>query len=390
MSGIGDLNNIWQNVREVDLRPIRARAERPLKLALAGYDLAACRTLAAGLRIDPARPTEQALTPLAIHDLSAGLSAIAQAALPGNGVDLVVLVSSSAEMAAADRQAAQALLTAGESVLVVAVPDRDENSGPNPTWQGWPVGRLCTGRPDDIDFLEDKLAPAVLRWMRGEELALARNFPLFRSLVAAELIQDASVSNAAYALSTGLAEIVPVFDIPLNVADIIVLTKAQAFLVYRLGLALGLSTRWQDYVTEFGGVLGGGFFWRQVARQLIGLIPVWGILPKVAVAYAGTYVIGQTVLRWYLTGRHVDRQQLSILYRQAFAQGKQVAGRLAERMPRFRLRRRKAPDALPAQVETSRVCLHCARSSAADATFCQYCGLPFPPDDLPGPDAAHV
>ncbi len=161
------------------------------------------------------------------------------------------------------------------------------------------------------------------------------------------MINDTCFSNAVYSFSTGLAEIVPVLDIPLNIADILVLTKAQALMVYRLGLLLGLSTEWQYYLGELGSVIGSGFLWRQAARQLVGLIPVWGIIPKVAVAYAGTYVVGHAMLRWYQTGRHLTRKEIGALYRQAFDRGKKIAGNLRSRIPRPRLRRSK-PAALPA------------------------------------------
>ncbi|MCI0519505.1 MAG: zinc ribbon domain-containing protein, partial [Chloroflexi bacterium] len=174
-----------------------------------------------------------------------------------------------------------------------------------------------------------------------------------------------------YSLSTGLAEIAPVLGVPLNITDMLVLSKTQAFLVYKLGLALGLSLRWQEYVAEFGGVLGGGFVWRQAARQLVGLIPAWGILPKVAVAYAGTYVVGHVVYRWYLTGRHVNAAQMRQLYQQAFARGKGLAQNLAAKLPRPR-RKAKKTEALPATAQ--RTCAQCGKVSAADAQFCQYCG----------------
>jgi hypothetical protein len=211
--------------------------------------------------------------------------------------------------------------------------------------------------------------------------------------IANRLINEACFSNAAYSLSTGLAEIVPVLDIPLNVTDMIVLSKNQAFLAYKLGLALGLSTRWQDYVTEFGSVLGGGFLWRQLARSLVGLIPAWGIIPKVAVAYSGTYVVGHAVLGWYLTGRHISGKQMRELYGVAFARGKRLAQDLVSKVPRPRLGRRKTPALLPERTQTgaqagaaqavetqvvdvpaAQVCPNCGRTSALDASFCQYCG----------------
>jgi len=50
------------------------------------------------------------------------------------------------------------------------------------------------------------------------------------------------------------------------------------------------------------GGIGSGFLFRQGARQLVGLIPVAGIVPRVAVAYAGTLAIGKTVVAWTTYG----------------------------------------------------------------------------------------
>jgi uncharacterized protein (DUF697 family) len=126
----------------------------------------------------------------------------------------------------------------------------------------------------------------------------------------------------------------------------IILTKSQAFLAYKLGLLFGFSTRWQDYVTEFGGVIGGGFVWRQIARSLVGLIPVWGIIPKVAISYSGTYVVGHAILGWYITGRHLNAKQMRALTSQAFTKGKDYASKLGKKLPHPKLVKRKK-DLLP-------------------------------------------
>ena len=101
--------------------------------------------------------------------------------------------------------------------------------------------RVLQGNVNDTVFLQQHLVPAVLGLMPEFQLALARRYPLFRGEVARRLINDTCTSNSAYSLTTGLAEIVPVLNIPLNVTDIFVLTKAQAFLVYRLGYPLNGS-----------------------------------------------------------------------------------------------------------------------------------------------------
>jgi uncharacterized protein (DUF697 family) len=175
------------------------------------------------------------------------------------------------------------------------------------------------------------------------KLSLARNYPLFRSAVARDVISETSVANASYSFSTGLAEIVPVLNVPFNVADMVILTKAQAFMVYRLGLVFGLSTRWQDHLAAFGSTVGFGFVWRTVARQLVWLIPGLGILPKVAIAYAGTYAMGRGALEWYETGRDVKRADIDRFFKEALERGKTLGTSLAEKAPRLQAPRLQPP-----------------------------------------------
>jgi uncharacterized protein (DUF697 family) len=290
--------------------------------------------------------------------------------------DLTLLViESGSERVAHREELARPWVQAGRRALVlIHKPYRQDDSGrPYVPEKAPPTAAMLVGPLDQPAFLSAALVPVALNQLPKRHLSLARHFPVFRMAVAHELINDACLSNAAYALSTGLAEIVPALSLPLTVTDMIILTKAQAFLVYRMGLALGLSTEWRAYVAEFGGVLGGGFLWRQLARSLVGLIPAWGILPKVAVAYAGTYAVGQVVLQWYLTGRHLPANRLADVYRQALQQGKVVARGLVEKMPRPRLPGRKK-KALPAPAQA---CPDCGKANNPDALFCQYCGRSF-------------
>src|SRR5439155_1751921 len=83
-----------------------------------------------------------------------------------------------------------------------------------------------------------------------------------------------------------------------------------------------------------------------LARQLVGLIPVAGIVPKVAVAYAGTLAIGRAVVAWAAYGQALEPGTVRRLYRQALSHGKDVARALVaqarKRAPRRRwLRRRR-------------------------------------------------
>lgn len=375
MAGLGDLANVWNTIKEVDLRPIRQEAERELVVAILSEREDLAHGLAEHLRRDPLRLGADTQTPVLLLPFEAA---------PPPDLDLLLYLLDGADPALPTQLDKALQRSLGDKKCLVLV-NTTPNSDVKERWlvpnQGGQTVRLLHGAFDDQGFLRQQFVPLVLRTLPQRQTGLARAFPLFRETVARELINDACVSNAAYSLSTGLAEIVPGLNIPLNIADMIVLTKAQGFLVYRLGMALGLSTRWQDYVAEFGGVLGGGFLWRQIARSLIGLIPAWGIIPKVAVAYSGTYAVGQTVYQWYLTGRHLPTEQIGALYRQAFEQGKQVARDLVARLPKGKPKAAQ-PKALPAPRRgwfgsRQQICPDCGRKNAADANFCQNCGRSF-------------
>jgi uncharacterized protein (DUF697 family) len=375
LAGFTSITNVWDNVKEIDLRPLRQDALRIVKIAIVGAPDTGRNRLASQMSSDPRRPediTLQANIPILDLDKAEQIE----------DTHLVILMLDARQVdVASQKELARQWAEAEKPVLVFVNNIEKGDRYSFGAWTDWSQRRVVFGDVNDTEFLLDGFAKAVMDLMPGRLTALGRQYPLFRTPIAQALINDTSFTNAAYSVSTGLAEIIPIFNVPLNVADMLVLTKAQAFLVYKLGLTLGLSLDWQDYVTEFGGVLGSGFLWRQLARSLIGLIPAWGIIPKVAVAYAGTYVVGRVVVQWYLTGRHVTRKQMNEFYQQAFARGKHVARNLASKFPRPKLRKRK-PAALPAPKATLS-CPNCGQESAVDARYCQYCGHPLEPMSSP-------
>jgi hypothetical protein len=374
MARFAGFADTWDNIKEVDLRPLRQQALSGIRIALVGAPGSGRKTLAEQMRRDPRRPSQETQTPVMVLDLESA----AQAA----GADLVILVIDGRKTdVSQEKGAARDLSNLGKRVLIFI--NHFEEPGQaiavSPLAE-WGKRHVVWGSALDTRFLVDKLAPAVIGLVPERILGLGRYFPLFRVPVAHYLVNDACVTNAAYSLSTGLAETFAIFDLAVVVADTVVLTKNQAFLAYKLGLALGYSTRWQDYIVEFGGVLGNGLFWRQIAHTLVGLIPVWGIVPKTAISYAGTYMVGNVVLQWYLTGRHISGRQMKQLYSQAFERGKSLASGLLRKLPHPRLPERK-PRALPTPraSKSSHTCSACGKRSARDARFCQYCGQPLTP-----------
>lgn len=375
MAGWRDLGNIWTTFKELDIRPIRDEAERPMVLAFVGAAEVGKSTLIAALR-HGARAREKVITPTVEADLDA-------AARLG-AADLIVLVldATRGDFSTEAGLYAEWQRTARNVLVFCNKMDAVVDAGAiSATMTAWAGTRVALGSANDPDSLASEFIPRVLDALPDQHLALARRYPLFRLAVARKLINDTSIANATYALSTGLAEIVPALDIPFNVADVVILTKNQALMVYKLGLALGLSTRWQDHVAELGGVVGAGFLWRQVARQLVGLIPVWGILPKVAVAYAGTYAVGEAIVRWYQTGHKVSGRGMREIYADALARGKQVAQSLLERAPRPSLPQVSRPSLPQVKVpalprpngRVKFVCPNCGKKNPRDAKFCAYC-----------------
>ncbi|HEV2123659.1 MAG TPA: hypothetical protein VGW38_12895 [Chloroflexota bacterium] len=202
------------------------------------------------------------------------------------------------------------------------------------------LGGARPGLPDRVILpnlepgtLQNILAPALMdKAPDALRLSLARHVPLLREVYARTLIEQTSRTNAVYAASTGVAEIVPLLSLPLNVADLVVLTKNQLLMAYKLALAEGKTGRPEELMKEIISVVGGGFLFRQVARELVGLVPVWGIVPKIAVSYAGTWVIGQTVHLWAAKGETATLKEMRRYYAEALERGRKLAGDLASRV----------------------------------------------------------
>lgn len=324
------LPELWQQMKEMDLEAVRREAERPFQVLVVGEtDSAdAISELLSGpdghhpwvLRVDATEARRRAgsgLIDLAIVGTpTADASPVLQATIEVLAAARVPTVT--AVLARTTRQA-DSLVRAGEMARAL-VPSLD-----------------ATG----LDALAEAVVTAAPPPLR---IALARQLPPLRPRVVSALIEDAARTNAIYSLTTGLAEVVPVLNAPLNLADVIVLTKNQLLMSYRVALAAGKRGKGRELVAEVAGVIGGGLLLRQAGRQLIGLVPGAGIVPKVAVAYAGTVAIGRAVAAWAVGGERLTKDAVRGFYREAWQRAKRVAQDLVARAraarPRLPGRRR--------------------------------------------------
>jgi uncharacterized protein (DUF697 family) len=320
--------NMWRIVREVDLDAIRRTAECPVAVTIIGESLAEAHVLAALLGgEDWQRHEELAVADLAASSPAAG-TALARAPVGSDReIDLAVLVARAPGLSPALAATRNTLIAAKVPVVAVVTGTRARTAAR--------LGRGERARvavehldADAIPHIAVALFEAVEPDVR---LALARQFPVLQGSVFNTLIDETARANAGYSFGTGLAEVVPVLSIPANIGDIFILTKNQLVMSYRIALAAGKRGRPRDVIGEIVGVLGGSLLFRQVARELIGLVPVLGIVPKVAVAYGGTWAIGRAVVLWATEGEKLSRRSFRNLLKRGVVEGRRVAGALTTR-----------------------------------------------------------
>ncbi len=327
-----DFGNVWTTLRELDVNAIRDEADRPVVISCVGHDTAldeVDRLLHQGHErypIDGPNPLE--LIPLA---RAAGRAASL------NTVDLLIFALDTRTPLSAAELASFGRLDSLTIPFVVVQLYNGQLQGGDVFLNPFIRSRtIIIADPTALDAA-DRLASAVLGRLPSElQLAAARRLPGLRAMFARELIGNVSFSNATYSLASGLPEQIPVINVPFAAADILVLTKNQALLVYRLALAYGAPPDFQARIREVLPVIGGAFLWRQAARSLIGLIPIWGLLPKIAVAYAGTYTTGIAAWRWYESGDLVTTDQLKRISNEAIALGRKRAAEIIDRARNLR------------------------------------------------------
>jgi uncharacterized protein (DUF697 family) len=318
-----DFGNIWTTLRELDVNAIREEAERPLTIACVGHNAALDeidRLLHQGTDHYPT----VAPSPLELIPLAGAAARVAGLA----GTDMLLFgLDAGTPLTQAEADSFNRLEELTIPFLVVLINGDRLPTGGAPLAPAIRSRTVALSDPAALDAA-DRLATAVLDRLPAElHLSAARRLPGLRPIYARELIAGIAFTNATYALASGLPEQIPLVSIPFAAADILVLTKNQALLVYRLALGYGAPPDFQARIREVLPVIGGAFLWRQAARSLVGLIPIWGLLPKVAVAYAGTYTTGVAAWRWYESGELVSSDQLKRISQEAIAIGRARSAR---------------------------------------------------------------
>lgn len=187
--------------------------------------------------------------------------------------------------------------------------------------------------PDDFSFYRSNPKQMVCEILdRQPDLAivLARHLLNFRQPAVDRFIQNVSKENALFSLATAVPSVLPFLSLPWAVgefaSDTAFLTMNQMRLAFQIAAASDRVVGYREQKAELASLVAGAFGFRALARELVGKIPLGGgLIPKAAIAYAGTFVVGVSLDRFYRLGYGMSRSERKAAYAEAFERGKALA-----------------------------------------------------------------
>ena len=181
----------------------------------------------------------------------------------------------------------------------------------------------------------ERTVEEILEKHQDLSIALARRVCPFRPPVVKQIIRTVSKENALFSVATAVPAVLPLISLPWAVgefaSDTAFLTANQMRMAFQLAAASDREVGYKKQRSEIASLIAGAFGWRALARELVGHIPMGGgLIPKAAVAYAGTYVVGLSLERYYRLGYHFTREERKHAYEAAFDRGKQLVSGFLE------------------------------------------------------------
>ncbi|WP_421572695.1 hypothetical protein M1L65_02250 [Slackia exigua] len=147
--------------------------------------------------------------------------------------------------------------------------------------------------PLSVDMME-RLALRMGEWVvatfKETRLSYAQAFDFVRRPLAFESVRSTAAQNAG----VGLVVVIPGADMP-------VMTANQAKMVLEIAAAYGQPLT-AERIKELAAIVGGGFAWRAVARQIIGVVPALGWAVKAGIGYGGTVAMGTAAIEYFERG----------------------------------------------------------------------------------------
>jgi uncharacterized protein (DUF697 family) len=174
----------------------------------------------------------------------------------------------------------------------------------------------------------------ILRDKSDLALALAHQFPVFRDPVVGSIIHEVAKENALFAIATAVPNIVPnIIELPWIVgefaSDTVFLTANQVRMAFQIAAACGRKVGVMQQKAELMTIVAGAFGWRALARELVSHIPLGGgLIPKGAIAYAGTYAVGKALAFYHHDLREPTIDEHKDFYREGLSRGRSLAENL--------------------------------------------------------------
>jgi len=313
MPAAADARNLFTLVRKgIDARAVHVHVRKPFRFLLCG---------------DPALIAEFRALLLSGHDetVPAQAAACLETIRPDDSlvtnpkeVRAVIFLGRPGDVAGAQFEPLSILRV---PILAITVDPLAQPSGPNAppaagAWSEYVVPAIAR------ESLRGRVFPHLVECAAGVEIAVGRHLPVLRETVAAKLTRDAANNALKVALASAVVDHIPLVGIVLgafaSAGDMVAITGIQVMLMLHIEAAYGRDPDVQ-HTWKLLPVIGGGFGWRTLARELVGFVPVAGIAIKGAIAYAGTIVVGEGVTFYYEHGRYMTKSQASTLYERAKA-----------------------------------------------------------------------
>ena len=205
------------------------------------------------------------------------------------------------------------------------------------------ISKCGTNRwpPPQHVFSFDSLNPEntvqdILARRKDLILPLARYIAPFRKPAITRLIAGIAKENALFSLATALPDIVPnLLTLPWSVgefaSDTAFLTGNQIRLTFLIAAASDREVGYREQKGQIGSIVASAFGFRALARELVGKIPFGGgLVPKAAVSYAGTWVVGRSMERYFSVGYGFTREERRSVFEDALARGREISAGLIE------------------------------------------------------------
>jgi small GTP-binding protein len=157
--------------------------------------------------------------------------------------------------------------------------------------------------------IAEELIPAMIDASPEAALVIGRELPAFRRNAAQRIIRNATLIS----LAAGL-EPIPLVDIPILLGN-------QIRLVLRLAALYGEpvdSANTTRHLRELIAVMAGGLGFRYLAEQVAKALPFGGDFVSGAIAGASTWAMGQVILEYYESEKHISPQRLRMLYQEFY------------------------------------------------------------------------